>query len=461
MWDVTEMLSNNQRFISVFSSNYSKDELDIFIEFIRNHFSTSGGLIYLCSMDIKDRCLYFIENDLEERIKRYIDLNKLIFINRDKYLTDEGVDVDSLLKDIESAVDKIRGIENRSEKKINVYIAVDKNWSKIDEWMLSKLKEFSMKKDIRLIMKYYVEEINSSVLTYILKINDLILVDGVDVFETVKPEELVHKGLVSLCQHKVVDFKYNKVLMRNEFLENAGDIIGGVVHDINNLLVSIIGYAQFAADIDDLNEIRKCLNLVIKLAFDGRRVTEKIKKEVKGDKDNQKDVYKFDYIVKNCIDMIKHKFSFSSNLGKSSSLQLVVELNSNKYICADEYDLRHSIINIMLNGIDAMENGGVMTVRTYDEGDRIVLEISDTGEGIDEDLIDKIFKPYFTTKGYKGTGLGLSIAKRVFEEHNGVIKVESKKGEGTKFTITFPSAGPVSEYNHDEDTESNLIYEVV
>jgi len=102
-----------------------------------------------------------------------------------------------------------------------------------------------------------------------------------------------------------------------------------------------------------------------------------------------------------------------------------------------------------------------MTVRTYDEGDRIVLEISDTGEGIDEELIDKIFKPYFTTKGYKGTGLGLSIAKRVFEEHNGVIKVESKKGEGTKFTITFPSAMPIGKYGHEEDKESNLMHETV
>jgi len=427
MWDVTEMLSNNQRFIAVFSSNYSKDEVDRFIDFMRNHFSSSGGLIYLCSMDIKDRCLYFIENDLEERIKRFIDMNKLMFIDRDKYLTEKGVDVDSLLKDLKAAVDEIRAIENR--KKINVYMAVDKDLNKVDGWALSRLKEFSVEKDIRFIIRYYIEEIDASVLNHILKINDLILLDGVDVFETVKPEVLIHKGLISLCQHKVVDFKYNKVLMRNEFLENAGDIIGGVVHDINNLLVSIIGYAQYAADIDDLNEIRKCLNLVIKLAFDGRRVTEKIKKEVKGDKNHSKDVYKFDYIVKNSIDMIKHKFNSSSSLGKSANLQLVVTLNSNKYIYADEYDLRHSIINIMLNGIDAMENGGVMTVRTYDEGDRIVLEISDTGEGIDEELIDKIFKPYFTTKGYKGTGLGLSIAKRVFEEHNGVIKVESKKAK--------------------------------
>jgi len=459
MWDVTETLSNNQRFIAVFSSNYSKDELAGFAEYMRNHFSSSGGLIYLCSKDIKNKCLSFIENDLEENIKKYMDVNRLIFINKENYLSDKGVNVDRLLKDLEGAVNKVRGIENR--KRINIYITVDKSWNMIDGWALSRLKEFSVEKDVRMIIRYYIEEVNTGVLFHVLNINDLILLDKVDVFENVKPEELVHRGLISLCQNKVIDFKHNKAIMRNEFIENAGDIIGSVVHDINNLLVSIIGYAQYSADIDDLDEIRKCLNLIIKLAFDGRRVTEKIKKEMKGDINRTKDVFKFNYIVKNSIDMIKHKFNSSSNLGKSSNLQLVVQLNSNKYIYGDEYDLRHSIINIMLNGIDAMENGGIMTVKTYDEDEKIVLEISDTGVGIDEELIDKIFKPYFTTKGSKGTGLGLSIAKRVFEEHNGVMKVESKKGEGTKFTITFPSATSIGEYEHAEDKDSNLMHEIV
>ena len=104
-----------------------------------------------------------------------------------------------------------------------------------------------------------------------------------------------------------------------------------------------------------------------------------------------------------------------------------------------------------------MEHGGIMTVRTYDEGDKITLEISDTGEGIEQDLLDKIFNPYFTTKGWKGTGLGLSIAKRVFEEHNGTLKVESKIGEGTKFTITFPAVGTIGEFDYDNEDNHNLM----
>ena len=115
--------------------------------------------------------------------------------------------------------------------------------------------------------------------------------------------------------------------------------------------------------------------------------------------------------------MVKHKFRLSN--GNSNKMELVVDLNSNSYIYANEYDIRHSIINIILNGIDAMENKGTLTVKTYDEEDHIVLEISDTGKGMDEGTMNKIFKPYFTTKGSQGTGLGLSIAKKTFEKHNG------------------------------------------
>ena len=85
-----------------------------------------------------------------------------------------------------------------------------------------------------------------------------------------------------------------------------------------------------------------------------------------------------------------------------------------------------------------MEDGGILTIRTYDIKDQVVLEIADTGVGIKEEIINKIFDPYFTTKGSNGTGLGLNIVKRMVNNHNGQIHVNSKLGKGTQFTIYFP-----------------------
>lgn len=227
-------------------------------------------------------------------------------------------------------------------------------------------------------------------------------------------------------------------MMRNEYLENMEQSMAGIIHDINNLLVSILGYAQYSLQIDDMNEIRKGLEVISRLALDGSCITKKVKSNFKRSFETQKDIYKFNYIVENCLDMVKHKFK-SLALSKTKNLELSVSLDSKNYIYANEYDLRHSINNIIQNGIEAMEDRGILTVRTYDEGDNIVLEISDTGCGIDERLMNHVFKPYFTTKGARGTGLGLSIAKKIFEEHGGKIYIDSKVGEGTKFTIYFPA----------------------
>lgn len=455
MWDINDVLDDRQNFIAVISSYYSKDDLDIFAEYVRSHLTRSGGLIYLCSSHMIDRCVSFIKNNLGSKYKKYIDMNKLIFINRDEYMKKDAIDFAPLMENLKKAVGRIRNVER--DKEIYVYITVDRYWNRVDVDEIDGIYEMFRSIDetgkVKFMVRYFIEEIATDRVYAMLKNHRMFFLDGVDSYEVFTWDDLFHKALTSLCQNKTIDYKQNKLIMRNEFLENLAEIFGGIVHDMNNLLVSIIGYAQYSMEIDQIDEIHKCLQVINKLALDGKKITEKVKREVKGNEKNKKEVYKFNYIINNCIDMVKHKFRSSAD--KPKDVKLIAELNSQKYIYADEYDLRHSIINIILNGIDAMEDGGVLTIRTYDEDDMVVLEISDTGCGIEKDMIDKIFKPYFTTKGSKGTGLGLSIAKRVFEEHDGTIAVESEIGKGTKFTIVFLSAEYV------ENIESIEEYDLV
>jgi signal transduction histidine kinase len=97
------------------------------------------------------------------------------------------------------------------------------------------------------------------------------------------------------------------------------------------------------------------------------------------------------------------------------------------------------MLNIMLNGIQAMPSGGSLSVRSYvnDSQTSIVLEIQDSGRGIPREELSKVFQPYFSTKE-KGTGLGLSIAYRIISDHKGKIEVRSEVGKGTVFTIKLP-----------------------
>jgi len=96
-----------------------------------------------------------------------------------------------------------------------------------------------------------------------------------------------------------------------------------------------------------------------------------------------------------------------------------------------------------MNAVQAMPQGGSLTVRTRREGQGVALEIEDTGHGIEVEHIDRIWDPFFTTKPVgQGTGLGLSITQRVVSRHGGRIHVESRPGAGAKFIVWLPIAGP-------------------
>ncbi len=103
----------------------------------------------------------------------------------------------------------------------------------------------------------------------------------------------------------------------------------------------------------------------------------------------------------------------------------------------DRIRFEQILTNLITNALDAMENGGILTIETSQKNNKINIQIKDTGSGIEPNNIDKIFHPLFTTKA-KGFGLGLAIVKRYVETHNGILSVKSKLGEGTNFQLKFP-----------------------
>lgn len=439
MWGIDDLINQESGFIGVISSSIGENELELFKDYIRNNFANDGPLVYICSSDVKKKCLEFLD-ELDINFKKLININRLTFISRDDYKENTEIKLDSLLDKVEQEITRLSEID--LNKKPCVYISIDSFWNIADLYNIrrtyKRFRKICDDKRANIIIRYIVEDINRLYVMPIIHYHDYLVIDGVDNFDVYTPDDLIYKSLVTLTERRTMEYKYNNAMMRNELLEKSGPIIGGIIHDVNNLLVSILGHAQYSLQIDDMDEIKKGLEIITRLALDGSSVTKRIKYNIKRNYETQKNICKFDYIIANCIDMIKHRFK-SLTFDKRNTLELDVSLSSKQYIYANEYDMRHSIINIIQNGIEAMGDRGVMTVRTYDEGDKVVLEISDTGCGIDKEIIDKIFTPYFTTKGAKGTGLGLSLAKRIFEEHGGEIHIESEVGDGTKFTIYFPA----------------------
>jgi len=121
-----------------------------------------------------------------------------------------------------------------------------------------------------------------------------------------------------------------------------------------------------------------------------------------------------------------------------------VELQANilddlPQVLADPDQLQQVFINLINNSLDAMPGGGTLTVNTKLLGDRVEIELSDTGGGITADKLDMIFDPFFSTKHRQGTGLGLTIVEQIIYEHNGDIQVESEPGRMTRFIISLPA----------------------
>ena len=108
-------------------------------------------------------------------------------------------------------------------------------------------------------------------------------------------------------------------------------------------------------------------------------------------------------------------------------------------IMASTNQMRQVILNLFKNAKEAMPRGGTLTVRTEKEDTKVLIRIQDTGTGIPEELRNKIFEAFFTTKKkVKGVGLGLSVCYGIIKDHGGEIRVDSKEGKGTTFTISLP-----------------------
>jgi two-component system sensor histidine kinase AtoS len=125
--------------------------------------------------------------------------------------------------------------------------------------------------------------------------------------------------------------------------------------------------------------------------------------------------------------------------GGSGKVEIVKEFAELPPTLADPTQLQQVFLNLFLNALHAMPRGGELGARTCleEDGKAIRIEISDTGSGIREDLINKVFQPFFTTKP-KGTGLGLAISRQMIEQHDGTIAVANRPGGGVLFSIRFP-----------------------
>jgi len=220
-------------------------------------------------------------------------------------------------------------------------------------------------------------------------------------------------------------------LLQAERLADIGKLAATVAHDFKTPLVTIGGHARRALrDVNTDKFRRKDLQIIIAEIERLEKITSQILEYSRPSKFDIKS-HRINRLVGDSLEFLEHKLS-------SIGIRLDVLYDKNDpTVAVDEKRFKQVMFNIIDNALDAMKEGMTLVVRTRLTGERAVLDIIDSGCGIPEDLRDKIFTFFFTTKS-KGSGLGLPISRRIVEDHGGSIEFESEVDRGTTFSVYFP-----------------------
>jgi signal transduction histidine kinase/ActR/RegA family two-component response regulator len=224
-----------------------------------------------------------------------------------------------------------------------------------------------------------------------------------------------------------------------EKLSALGELASGVAHDFNNTLAGILGRAQLLLRTDDPDKIKRGLNIIIKTAEDGAKTVKRIQDFARQRRDHDFRLLSIDQILLDASEITRPRWKNSAE-ASNIHIRLDLQIKSNAMVMGDDSELREVLVNMVFNAIDAMPEGGKLTLATRLDGESVVISIADSGVGMSNDVKSRIFDPFFTTKGKAGLGLGLAVSFGIVRRHGGSIDVDSNEGGGTEFHITLPVA---------------------
>ena len=251
---------------------------------------------------------------------------------------------------------------------------------------------------------------------------------------------------VAIFSRDVTDEKRTQqLLIEGTRLKAIGEMASGVAHNFNNILELLIGTAQtgeMQLERGHVAETMECLKKISSSAGLGaktvRRLQEFARVQSPG-KAHPGTLFDLSKTVESALDLTAPVWKINP-LKAGIDVTLDTSLEPECMVTGRESEIFEVIINLIKNAVEAMPSGGRISITTGNDGSEVFFEITDTGVGIDQHDLPKVFTPFWSTKGFGGTGIGLASSHGIIQSHGGRIQVRSKKGAWTTFTFAIPKA---------------------
>jgi signal transduction histidine kinase len=226
-------------------------------------------------------------------------------------------------------------------------------------------------------------------------------------------------------------------LVQSKKLASLGILTAGVTHELTNPVNNISMIAQTYIELYDTLSKQERIEFMKKVEGETERIETIIKSLLDFSKPKESNLKKTDInaVIQNTLKLVQ-------NMLNVSNIETVLRLEKRaSAVFVDEPQIQQVLVNLIVNAIQAMPSRGELSIETRNSvrGDSVEIVVRDTGKGIPPEFLPHIFDPFFSTKGVEGTGLGLSVSYGIIKNHKGNIRVESKIGVGTTFTIELPA----------------------
>jgi PAS domain S-box-containing protein len=241
-------------------------------------------------------------------------------------------------------------------------------------------------------------------------------------------------GTILIVEDVTARVQLEEQLRLSEKMASIGLLAAGVAHEVNTPLTGISSFTQMLLEGADPQDPRtRLLEKIERQTFRAAKIVNgllTLSRPTSSDRSS----FDVNVVIADVLSLLEHQF-------ETHRIRLRRDLSESPVVVLSlEHKLQQVFLNLFLNARDAMPKGGWLSITTRTDGNRAIVEVSDTGSGIPSEYLARIYDPFFTTKAIgQGTGLGLSITYGIVREHEGTIECESGMGQGTRFILSFPA----------------------